>query len=71
MSKIIYNRLKEICPSKNIRGMSVQDLICDCNVAFKIIGYSPENLEESVIENLQDKDMDLYKFIYTVWENPV
>lgn len=71
MNEIIYNRLKEICPSKTTRDMSVQDLICDCNVAFKIIGYSPENLEESVIENLQDKDMDLYKFIYTVWENSV
>ena len=71
MNEIIYNRLKEICPSKNIQDMSIQDLICDCNIAFKIIGYSPENLEESVIENLQDKDMDLYEFIYSVWRNPV
>ena len=46
--RMVYNRLKEICPDKDTTIMTFEELVKDCNVAFKIIGYDPKNLEKSV-----------------------
>lgn len=69
MSRIIYERLREICPDEDISSKSFTDLVNDCNVAFKIIGYEPKNLVETVnkIYDKTDKDTRLFNFIYKVW----
>ena len=69
MSRIIYERLREICPDEDISSKSVEDLIKDSNVAFKIIGYEPQNLDAAVkkVYDKVDKDTRLYAFIYKVW----
>ena len=69
MSRIIYERLREICPDEDISSKSVEDLIKDSNVAFKIIGYEPQNLDVAVkkVYDKVDKDTRLYSFIYQVW----
>ena len=72
MSRIIYERFREICPDEDISNKSIDDLITDTNVAFKIIGYEPKNiinLEDNVrkIYDKVDNDTRLYVFIYKVW----
>ena len=69
MSRIIYERLREICPDEDISSKSFSELVNDCNVAFKIIGYEPKNLVETAnkIYDKTDKDTRLYNFIYKVW----
>jgi len=68
MDKIVFNRLKEICPDEDMTEKSLNDLIKDTNVAFKIIGYNPENLEESVKKTYLNNDFEnLYEFIFEVW----
>lgn len=70
MSRVIYERFREICPDEDISQKSIEDLVKDCNVAFKIVGYEPNNLEEVVrkIYDKSDKDTRLYSFIFKVWE---
>lgn len=68
MDRIVYERLREICPSDDMTEKSLNDLIKDTNVAFKIIGYNPENLEESVKKTYLNHDFEnLYEFIFEVW----
>lgn len=69
MSRIIYERLREICPDEDISSKSIEDLVVDSNVAFKIIGYEPKNLEDTVKEVYEnaDKHSRLFSFIYAVW----
>ena len=69
MNKIVYERLKEICPDENISELSISEIKEDCNVAFKIIGYNPENLDKTVDEIYTNYDIEpLYEFIFKVWE---
>lgn len=68
MDKIVFDRLEEICPDEDMDSKSLNDLIKDTNVAFKIIGYNPENLEESVKKTYLNHDFEnLYEFIFEVW----
>ena len=65
---IVYGRLEEICPMKNTDTMTFDELVKDCNVAFKIIGYDPKNLEKSVKYVFENCDIPiLFEFIYEVW----
>ena len=65
---LVYGRLEEICPVKDTREMSEDELINDCNVAFKIIGYSPKNLKDSVHSVLENQEIPiLYEFVFQVW----
>lgn len=64
----VFNRLEEICPVKLVDEVNLDELISDCNVAFKIIGYEPENLVESaewVYLNMDNKILS--HFVYSVW----
>ena len=66
---IVRDRLKEICPDEHIQDLSISELKEDCNVAFKIIGYEPKNLDETVDKVYMDYDFEnLYEFIFKVWE---
>ena len=68
MDKIVFNRFKEICPDEDMTEKSLNDLINDTNVAFKIIGYNPVNLDESVKKTYLNNDFEnLYEFIFEVW----
>lgn len=66
---MIRDRIYEIAPKKDISIFSRNQLIKECNVAFKIIGYEPRNLENSVDEvfNSSDKPKWLVHFIIQVW----
>lgn len=64
----LFYRFEEICPVKLIDESTLDELISDCNVAFKIVGYEPDNLEESarwVYLNMDNKI--LFHFVYSVW----
>lgn len=66
---IVRDRLKEICPDECIEDLSFSEIIEDCNVAFKIIGYNPRNLHDSVKEIYVNEDItSLWMFVYRVWE---
>lgn len=69
MSEIVRARLEEVCPVQKIKDMSYGEIVKSTNVAFKIIGYEPINLEEamSYINNTSDVEM-LSDYIYEVWE---
>lgn len=68
MDNEVYNRLKEICPKRNLDDMTLTELLKDTNTAFKIIGYSPKNFDKSVTQVFIEKDhIHLYDFIYDVW----
>ena len=68
MSIEVYDRFKEVCPVRNPCDMTVDELLRDTNVAFKIIGYDPNNLDKSVADVYIEKDhIHLYDFIYDVW----
>lgn len=67
---IVYGRLEEVCPTKNTENMTFNELVNDCNVAFKIIGYDPKNLEKSVKDVFENYNIPiLFEFIYQVWLN--
>ena len=67
---IVYGRLEEIYPFKNTDNMTIEELVKDCNVAFKIIGYDPKNLEKSVKYVFENCDIPiLFEFIFEVWKN--
>ena len=69
MNKIVSDRLRDICPVKNISDMSISEIKEDCNIAFKIIGYNPRNLNRTVEEIYMNEDIEpLWRFIYRVWE---
>ena len=69
MNKIVSDRLREICPDKNVCDMSISEVEEDCYIAFEIIGYTPRNLGKSVEEIYVNEDIEpLWRFIYRVWE---
>ena len=68
-SEIILNRMEEICPNELVDNKSVDELMRDVNVSFKIIGYEPSNLEEATKQAL-DKighKGELYRLCYNAW----
>jgi len=66
---MIRDRIYEIAPDEEITVFSEDQLIKECNVAFKIIGYEPKNLENSVSEVFKStyKSSNLADFILGVW----
>ena len=66
----MIERFNEICPLQKVSDMSLKDLISDCNVAFKIIGYEPKNLEDTVRRVYLDEDIEYFStFAYLVWRH--
>ncbi len=74
MSQIVKRRLVDICPDETVDSKSLDELVSDCNIAFKIIGYNPINLEKTV-ERVSKKlervewDHSLATFIFQVWSD--
>ena len=65
----IYNRFKEIIPVKRLDEMTGTEILKSCKIAFEIIGYSPNNLEESVSKAEESSTaLSLFEFIYDVYE---
>ena len=66
---MIKDRIYEIAPDEDITIFSEDQLVKECNVAFKIIGYEPNNLENSVSEVFKSthKSSNLADFILSVW----
>jgi len=68
-SEIILARMEEICPNELVVNKSVDELMKDVNVSFKIIGYEPSNLEKATKQAL-DKighKGELYRLCYNAW----
>lgn len=65
----VYNRFKEIVPVKRLDEMTGTDIFKSVDIAFKIIGYSPNNLEESIkVAEESSTALSLFEFIYDVYE---
>lgn len=65
----VYNRFKEIVPVKRLDEMTPSEIDESINIAFKIIGYSPNNLKKSLEEAIYESEaVSLFQFIYDVYE---
>ena len=65
----VYNRFKEVVPVERLDDLSYDEVKKDCNVAFKIIGYSPKNLDTSIEKAWESSTaLSLFEFIYDVYE---
>lgn len=67
MSRVVRDRLLEICPQKNLGILTMDEIKKSCRVAFEIIGYEPVNLDESIVKSNYTDDTALWEFIYEVW----
>ena len=69
MNRVVWDRFQEICPEKTLKNLSVEDLKNDTNVAFKIIGYDPVDLDGnvSIVAESGKSFENLAEFIYEVW----
>ena len=69
MSRIVYERVREICPQKKIADMSVSDIKHDCRVAFAILGYEVIDLNKAFERAWESSNaIMLYEFVFDVWE---
>lgn len=68
-SEIMLDRMEEICPSITIDNSSFDELMADVNVAFRIVGYTPINLEKCVklALNKIHYQGDLWRLCYHAW----
>ena len=65
----VYNRFKEIVPVKRLDEMTPSEIGESINIAFKIIGYSPNNLKKSLeVAIYESEAVSLFQFIYDVYE---
>lgn len=76
ISKIVYDRLEDICPAKKLVNMSDEEVKHDCKIAFLIIGYDANDISKSFNEAWKtSRATMLFEFIYDIWrsdsnENP-
>lgn len=65
----VYNRFAQIVPVQRLDELSAEEVSNSCNVAFKIIGYTPKNLEKSIEKAWESSTaLSLFEFIYDVYE---
>ena len=70
VSLIVKERLRDICPRENVSNMDVIEVEKATNVAFKIIGYNPENFDDDFRKSWENSDaVMLWEFIFDVWRN--
>lgn len=68
MNDMVKARFMEICPAEKVEDMTPDDVELSVKVAFKIIGYSPKNLNGAIDRaNAVSESEWLYQFIYDVW----
>ena len=68
MSAIVKARLEEICPNQNLSEIDVIEAEKSCMIAFKIIGYVPEDFDKSFKKAWESSDAELLsEFVFDVW----
>ena len=68
--RMVRNRLKEVCPEERFSEMDIDEVEKATRVAFKIIGYNPENFSDAFRKSWESfEDDELWKFIFLVWRN--
>lgn len=67
-SEIVRDRLREVCPPNHMGDMDSNEVEKAVNVAFKIIGYIPIDLTESIRRSYELSSADyLCDFVFDVW----
>lgn len=68
-NETILTRFEEIAPDINIDGLTIPSLETHVMIGFKIIGYTPNNLSDSVYKawDKMDGEGELYRFCYNCW----
>ena len=67
-SEIVKARLLDVCPNKSIKGMDVLEVEKGVRLAFKIIGYLPENFDDDFSKTWGSSSVEtLGEFAYEVW----
>lgn len=68
MSVVMKARLQEVVPSDNLQSMSPSDVEKAVRVAFRIVGYVPNDFQKAV-DNAWGKSTatELWEFVYDVW----
>lgn len=70
MSDIVRERLREVCPTERVSEKDIIEVKRDCRVAFRIIGYIPENFDDAFQKTWESSDADdLCDFVFDVWRN--
>lgn len=65
----VYNRFKDVVPVERLDDLSYDEVKEDINIAFKIIGYSPKNLDKSIEKTWESSTaLSLFEFVYDVYE---
>lgn len=68
MSRIIYERFRDVIPMRKISDCSLKDLMSDCEVAFEVIGYEPNHFNQSFNTVLNKSNaVYVYEFVYEVY----
>ena len=68
MSEIVLARLMELCPPKKMDDITIDEIRESVNIAFKIIGYKPIDMDKSIDKALDTSNAEwLYQFVYDVW----
>lgn len=66
--EVIHKRFKEVCPVERIDMMPVDEVIKSIHVAFKIIGYTPNNFDKALDCAYETSHSDyLADYIFDVW----
>lgn len=67
-SEIVRDRLIEVCPNESIKEMDILEVEKCVRIAFKIIGYLPENFDDDFSKTWGSSDVEtLGEFAYEVW----
>lgn len=69
-SEFMLSRFRDICPVENMEDVDVIEARKSVDIAFKIIGYFPENLDNVFRKTWETSEADvLSDFIYEVWRH--
>ena len=64
----VYERLRDIVPPRKLEDMDVIEVETSCKTAFKVIGYTPVNFEDSFTSAWRTSvAVMLYEYIYDVY----
>ena len=67
-SAVVGSRLREVCPPTKFCEMDIDEVEQSTRVAFKIIGYKPQNFSDSFRKSWETFEGEmLWEFIFDVW----
>lgn len=68
MSEVMKARLQEVVPSDSLQSMSPSDVEKAVRVAFRIVGYVPNNFQKAIDDAWGESTAtELWEFVYDVW----